>query len=312
MTTQRTAIVILAFNRPEHVKRLMATLERNPEFFDLPVLAFVDGPRDDNDSHLVGEVAEILRQARAEGQVTQRSSNLGVAASVTSAVTAALSVHDRVIVLEDDLEVSPHFLKYMIDGLDFYEQDPRVASIHGYTIRTRDVPTPTYFLRGSDCWGWATWRRSWANYRHDAGQMAVELRERGLEKGFTFSGRSNHLELLRMADHGEVDSWAIRWHAATYLAGGLTLYPSKTLVRNGGMDGSGRHSGNTDIYDSDFSRRPVRVGEGPVKECAEAFGEYKKFYSRRARSKMLLKARARLDRTIRLRTLGSLWNRTTT
>jgi len=42
---------------------------------------------------------------------------------------------------------------------------------------------------------------------------------------------------------GHNDSWAIRWHAACFLADRLTLYPGKSLVTNTGVDGSGTHCG---------------------------------------------------------------------
>src|SRR3546814_16835656 len=71
-----------------------------------------------------------------------------------------LEQHEAVIVIEDDLLLSPYFLKYMNDALYHYRDDQRVASIHGYSLPP-DRPLPeTYFLKGADCWGWATWRRA--------------------------------------------------------------------------------------------------------------------------------------------------------
>ena len=312
MKTKSTAVVVLAFNRPDHVKRLMGTLEQNAEFPELPILAFVDGPRNEHDQWLIEEVVNVLTTARPDALVIQQTSNLGVAKSVTGAVTAALDSYDRVIVVEDDLEVSPYFLRFMTEGLETYEKDPRVISIHGYTIPMKNIPTSTYFLRGSDCWGWATWRRAWKHYRNDAGQMIRELRDNDPKNGFTFSRSSNHLELLQLADAGEIDSWAIRWHAATYLWGGLTLHPSRTLVRNGGMDGSGRHSGSTEIYDSELADGPIRVEEGPAEPCALAYREYKKFYRRRSRSKRVRKAKTVLDQIIKNLRTAPQRNRTKT
>ena len=46
-----------------------------------------------------------------------RAENMGLARSIVQGVTETLRTHDRVIVLEDDLELSPHFLRYMNDGV---------------------------------------------------------------------------------------------------------------------------------------------------------------------------------------------------
>jgi hypothetical protein len=52
--------------------------------------------------------------------------------------------------------------------------------------------------------------------------------------------------MLERQARGEVDSWAIRWHASMYLLGKLSLYPPHTLVRNNGFDGSGTHVSSRD------------------------------------------------------------------
>jgi len=273
------------------MERLLNSLEDNREFRTIPVLAFVDGPRDEDDEELTSKVVEAVLSVRPDAAITRRIENIGVARSVTAAVTEALTNYEQVIVLEDDLELSPYFLRYMLDGLDRYHAEPRVASIHGYTIPMRGLPDATYFLRGADCWGWGTWRKSWKLYRDDTASLIAELMSKSLESDFTFNHASPHLELLKSAEKGEVDSWAIRWHASTYLAGRLTLNPSVSLVRNAGMDGSGRHSGTTNLYESTFSMAPVPVGDISVAESEKAFRQYRRFYKTRGRRKRWAKAK---------------------
>ena len=273
------------------MERLLSTLEGNTEFQTLPVLAFVDGPRNRDDEELIGQVVKAVLSVRPDAEITRRIENLGVAKSVTTAVTETLTKYEQVIVLEDDLELSPQFLRYMLDGLDAYREEPKVASIHGYTIPMRGLPHATYFLRGSDCWGWGTWRESWGLYRDDSASLLNELINKSLETDFTFNHASPHLELLKAAEVGQVDSWAIRWHASVFLAGGLTLNPSVSLVRNAGMDGSGRHSGTTNLYESTVSVSPIPVGDIPLAESEKAFRQYQCFYKNRIRRKRGAKVR---------------------
>lgn len=294
-----TAIVLFGFNRPHHMERALRTLSKNREFSSLPVLAFVDGPRHERDKPLIAGVTDTVTKARPDAIVKCRHKNLGVAESITLGVTEALEKYEQVIVIEDDLELAPHFLRYMLAGLDFYRAEEKVASVHGYTIPMRGLSQSTYFLRGTDCWGWGTWRRAWRLYRKDSNALLNELISHSLESDFTFGNSSPHLELLEAVNKNQIDSWAIRWHASVFLSGGLTLHPSVSLVRNAGMDGSGRHSGNTTLYESLVSVEPVPVEEVPVEESKEAFLRYRQFYRKRKRLKRLSRARREVSVKVR-------------
>ena len=48
----------------------------------------------------------------------------------------------------------------------------QVASIHGYIYPIDGLPE-TFFIRGADCWGWATWKRAWNIFEAD-GQKLFE------------------------------------------------------------------------------------------------------------------------------------------
>ena len=78
--------------------------------------------------------------------------------------------------LEDDLVTSRYFLKYMNEALNHYAHDERVASVHGYVYPVNDPLPETFFLRGADCWGWATWRRGWECFNADGQYLLDELK----------------------------------------------------------------------------------------------------------------------------------------
>lgn len=281
------ALLIVAFNRPDHVRNLVESLDGNPEFDSLPLILALDGPRRETDERLISRVKEIVLTRRPDVHLIERSENFGVRRAIETAITSVLGEFERVIVVEDDLEVSPYFLKFMLDGLETFHSTENVASIHGYSIDMPKTVDSTYFLRGADCWGWATWRRAWKIYDSNAQTLYEELLNQGHGSHFSFGGTSPHLDLVKQSITGEIDSWAIRWHASTYLAGHFSLHPRRSLVRNLGMDGSGTHAGKTEIYNSQLSDAPVSVELRPVSESQPAFLAYKKFYSSRNRTKKL-------------------------
>jgi hypothetical protein len=214
---------------------------------------------------------------------------------VIDGVGAILSRHERVIVLEDDLVTSPYFLDFMNGALDRYEGDDRVASIHGYVYPTKKRLPDLFFLRGADCWGWATWRRGWALFREDGRALLSELEERGLIDLFDFRGTYPYSGMLKNQIAGLNSSWAVRWYASAFLAEKLTLYPGRSLVFNIGNDLSGRHTGNTKRYDTALADGPIPLAPILVEDHPAARLAFESFF----RSLTRLPPLSRLARKIR-------------
>jgi putative methyltransferase (TIGR04325 family) len=261
------AICIFAYKRPDHLRKVLKALAGNQPAASLPLIVFVDGPRNHSDQPLVNDVIAVSRQAFGfeSVQVRLRNNNLGLYISLTNGISEVLSEYSSVIVIEDDILVSPHFLRFMLDALELYRDIPEVASIHGFTPPIRNHLPDTFFLRGADCWGWATWRDRWQLFRHDAGAMAMEIIDRGLVYEFDLLGSYPYLEMLKGRASGANNSWAICWHASCFLPGKLTLYPGKSLVSNIGLDNSGEHCGPSPMMSiPTFGTQPVVVSPIPL------------------------------------------------
>jgi hypothetical protein len=72
--------------------------------------------------------------------------------------------------------------------------------------------------------------------------------------------------MLKAQIEGRNNSWAVRWHGATFLKEMLTLYPKFSLVENIGCDSSGTHCGDSSGYDVELTTDHVRVERIPLKE----------------------------------------------
>ncbi|MFT3670014.1 MAG: hypothetical protein QM795_15915 [Pseudoxanthomonas sp.] len=176
-----------------------------------------------------------------------------------------LDHHEQIIVMEDDLVTSKYFLQYMNDGLDVYANEPRVASVHGWCFpHSVQNPPETFFLRGADCWGWGTWRRAWQYFEPDSGLLLKRLTAAGLGTAFDVGNRYPYMRMLLDQYEGRVNSWAIRWHASTFLENMYTLNPGRSLVHNIGIDSSGTHCGTTHKFDVPLATAPIRVERQPV------------------------------------------------
>jgi hypothetical protein len=272
-------LALFAYARPDHLRRAVESLRRNPEALRSDLHVFCDGAKSPQSQPAVDAVRRYVDTIDGFASVTavHRPSNFGLARSIVSGVGAVLEGRERVIVLEDDLVVSPQFLRYMNEGLELYANDDRVASIHGYTYPVADSLPETFFLRGADCWGWATWRRAWQGFRSDGESLLAELRERGLTREFDLDGAYSFTRMLANQVAGRNDSWAVRWHASCYLADKLTLYPGRSLVHNIGNDSSGTHSKATRLFDVELPQREVaveRIALDPSPQAREAFKRF--------------------------------------
>lgn len=288
------AIAVFAYNRPDHLARCLADLQLMPEAAASHLRIFVDGPRPSNPRDVHHAVVAVAQTADgfASARVDVSDSNLGLANSIIRGVSLAVDEFGEAVVVEDDLRLSPYFLTYMRAGLETYRHTQQVWSIHGYSYPVDEELPETFFLKGADCWGWATWSRAWEKFEPDAGLLVQMIEERGLTPEFDLDGNYPFMKMLRANASGRNDSWAIRWHASAFLDGALTLYPGKSLVWNSGLDGSGTHSGDLELHDNRLFDGPVDVASIPLEESHQArsaFGQYLKQLARRRRQQRLAK-----------------------
>lgn len=276
-------IALFVYRRPKHTQRTVAALQANVLANESDLFVFADGAKSESDLDDVRAVRQYLLSISGFRSVTiiERERNLGLAASILSGVTAVVNSHGKIIVVEDDIQTSPFFLRFMNDALAFYRAQDKVISISGYLPPLGGTRPTTFFLRGADCWGWATWRRGWELFEPDGAKLLTELRHRGMEDDFDLNGAYPYTRTLNDQVRGRNDSWAIRWHASAFLRDRLTLYPGTSLVDNIGNDGSGTHSSqSTDICSVDRAWEPVSISGVPLVESAEARAQLAAYYSR--------------------------------
>lgn len=261
----RPPIVFFAFNRPEHAARSLASLSHCAGASESALVVYVDGPRSPEEQRMCDQVASIAETATGFKSVlvVRSPSNMGLFRSITRGVDTALAQFPSIIVVEDDLVVTNDFLDYMSGSLDRYASDPLVGCIHGYALPVEGLPD-FYFLRGADCWGWATWRDRWTLFRPDPEALLVEMDRSGQFQQFMLTHGAGSLSMLCSRALGRNQSWAILWHASLFLAGRLTLHPGSSFVSNIGNDGSGTHTLASGRYAS-----PARVAKGRYDYPAE-------------------------------------------
>lgn len=244
-------IVLFIYNRPDHTRQTLEALSVNTLAPDSDLFILTDGPKE----NATTEQLEKIRQTREIAHskqwcksvtVIESEKNKGLAASIISGVTEIVKKYGKIIVLEDDIVTGKYFLDFMNVALDKYEKEKKVWHITGWRDPVKNADSGgSYFYPTMDCWGWATWADRWQHFKKDVSYYQNIFTE---EMKFHFniegSDPGNWAQIEQNAS-GKINTWAIFWYATLFLKDGLCLAPTKSLVKNIGLDNSGVHCGNS-------------------------------------------------------------------
>lgn len=281
--THLAPIILFVYNRPNHTLQTLEALSQNELAKDSVLYIFADGIKKQASTETITKINETRtiiksKQWCKEVYVIERTENFGLAKSIIEGVTHIVNQYGKVIVLEDDLVTSPYFLQFMNDSLRKYEHENSVACISAYIYPAKQLPE-LFFIKGADCWGWATWQRAWKVFEADGKKLLSELTNKKLENQFDFQGTYPYTQMLRDQIAHKNDSWAIRWYASCFLKDMLCLYPGTSLIINIGLDGSGVHSGVSQNYKSTIAKHAVTIKDIPIAENASALKSIKNYFS---------------------------------
>jgi glycosyltransferase involved in cell wall biosynthesis len=170
MNDPNIPIVVAAYNRPESLTRLLSSLQKAAYPAPVKLILSIDG----NGPKEVVKAAETFHWPHGEKQIIRHKTNLGLRRHILSCGDLS-SDYDGIILLEDDLYVSPWFYHYARLAMNFYHDDDTLAGValyaHGFN-ETAWLPfTPlsdgsdVFFLQIPCSWGQCWTRRQWTLFR---------------------------------------------------------------------------------------------------------------------------------------------------
>ncbi|MBR5204687.1 MAG: glycosyltransferase [Bacteroidaceae bacterium] len=293
-------ILLFTYNRLSHTRRCVEALLNNSLASESELFIYSDAAKDETQQKAVEEVRQYIHTIRGFKHITitERDENWGLALSIIDGVTTQVNRYGRVIVLEDDLVVAPHFLQFMNDALETYKDEPQVGHIQACDF-TQDPTLPeTFLIRWTGSWGWGTWDRAWKHFNPNGKALLQELIDRKLTYTFDFNGKYGYTRMLRRQIEGKNNSWAIRWNASLFLKGILSLNVGRSLVQNEGFDGSGTNCGGGRLYASQLHMDVLPVQKiNPIEENKEARQAFVRYYART--NSFWAKAIRRIKRTLK-------------
>ena len=234
------AIVVIAYDRPDALKRLLDSIENAvyPENTRPDLVISIDK----SDSDAVVNVAQSFSYSHGGKVVLARKSRLGLRKHVLSCGELTKD-YGSIIVLEDDLFVAPCFYEFACSALDFSQEDDRIGSIslynHLFNVHKResfcaiDDGYDNYYLQLASSWGQAYTKDQWISFR-------------------TWYDANENRNLAAPAVPANVSGWSEKSWLKYYIVylietGRYTLYPRIGMTTNFGDAGTHADKSDTDL-----------------------------------------------------------------
>jgi hypothetical protein len=245
LSSKVTPIVILSYNRPELLRKLIKSIGNNTSS---PIIVSQDGPKFESDVEKIKKCIEILEKLKlkSEIQLVVNENNQGIEKSVTKIVNHAMQKYGRAIILEDDCMPSNSLIPYLENALNYFENDLSIGHISGYNaIPMQKFRSQVKEIRKSIypfSWGWATWERAWEHYSSSLEFWSTTEGEAKLEEmGFNIFEKFIWKRNFKLASEGVIDSWATRWVSSLWKNNLLSISSNYNLIRYEGKL-NGTHS----------------------------------------------------------------------
>lgn len=163
------AIVTIGYNRPDSLARLLKSIQNAKYPANEQVTLVISIDKSDSDE--VVKVANDFEWEHGTKRVIARQERMGLKEHVL-ACGELTKEYGSIIVLEDDLYVSPAFYEYSVKALDFTEGDERVGGVslynHLFNVHARrsfaaiDDGYDNWYFQFASSWGQAYTDKQWS------------------------------------------------------------------------------------------------------------------------------------------------------
>lgn len=165
------AIVVITYNRPQSLRRLLNSIyNANYEgYSDIPLVISIDG----GSSSETQEIVEAFDWQHGDKRVILHEENLGLRKHVICCGNLS-EEYGSIIVLEDDLFVSPYFYDYASKATLFYKNEEKIAGISLFSYGYNEYAVLPYiplqngydvfFMQVPSSWGQTWTKKQWKSF----------------------------------------------------------------------------------------------------------------------------------------------------
>lgn len=244
-------VAIVFFNRADTLQEVFDAVQKaRPS----KLFLIQDGARDTKpgEKEKVEACRKVVENINWNCEVVRDYSpvNLGCGKRMSSGISNAFQLVDRLIILEDDCVPNQSMFAFCAEMLERYKDDDRVNMISGMNhLGSCDFGGNSYcFCKTGAIWGWATWKRVWDLYEFEMpffkeDYIMDNFRNSRFSKYYINNsitvGRARQASL----DKGErLTAWTYQFGMLRHLYSQMVIVPNKNLVSNIGLTDETTHS----------------------------------------------------------------------
>ena len=163
-------VVVVGFNRPYVLRRLLRALDS--AFYNQPVRLVIS--IDCSGCERTYTVAKDFQWSHGEKVYIEREERLGLREHILRCGDLA-EKYGSIILLEDDLHISPYYYQFALQSVNYYRRDPKIAGISLYSHRFNETAvqgfspmsdeSDVYFMQLPSSWGQVWTNEQWSNFR---------------------------------------------------------------------------------------------------------------------------------------------------
>ena len=246
----------------------MEALLKNPECKDLEVFFFCDGYKGERDKEAVLETRQYIDSLSGFKKIHKhyREKNYTTGPNFHAALTFLSNNYERFMIVEDDVVVSPNFVKYMLAGLTFYNADTDVFALSGYSfpLQLNGYQYDSIVHRRFSSYGWASWGDRVSKVKWDATSLQNYINTIPHFKSILNSEGMDLYRMIKKEISGKISTWDIQMQVHVAINKMYVIYPVISKTSNIGFDNE-----STNTFGVDYLQTNVDDGtKRAFKFCA--------------------------------------------
>lgn len=244
----KTPILLITFNRPDHVRRVLTEIRKQK-----PTELYVcqDGAREGNENDKIKcqEVRDVIKELvdwSCNLHTLYQKKNLGCGLGPVAGISWFFEHVELGIVMEDDCLPHPDFFGYCAELLEHYKNNEQVKFINATLYHNRWKCEASYgFSHYMVTGAWAAKRETWHGFDLDLNTLnAWSFRKQVLR--ITHNRAEANWWYFKVKeiqkDTGKKSYWDYQMQIHLFRSNARTIHPRVNLISNIGFDAEGTHT----------------------------------------------------------------------
>ena len=256
---ESTILAVFCYKRAGKLKTSMEALLKNPECASMDIVFFCDGHKGEMDYQGVMETRAYIDSLTGFKNIYKhyRERNISTGPNFSKGITWLCENYSQFIVVEDDLVVTPNYISYLLQALEFYKYEKSIFCVTGFCfpIDIKNYPFDTIIHNRFCSYGWGSWSNRVSEVKWDKEYVNNLIRTSvGFKQRLDEEGR----DLFRMVKKqisGTISTWDIQMQVHVSEKRLKVVYPVISKGYNIGFD-----SESTNTFGIDYLKTTMDDG----------------------------------------------------